>query len=78
MDIHTLTFSTKDREKAQLWHDANDEDDDHMTVDRKLKYFRHKWSETARLRREAAARLETAPPCQCCGAVAGEPCRKLK
>ena len=82
MDIHCLIFTAAERERAQAWHDANDTDDvgtfaTHKTTNEITAEFRHKWSETARLRKIAAEKLKHVPPCGLCGAAAGESCRKL-
>ena len=79
MNVYTpppwLRFTDTQRAAAQAWHDANDMDEQHLTVNQRAEQFRRTWAESARLKAAAREKLSRVPPCAHCGAKAGQPGR---
>ena len=73
-----LQFTEQQRQAAQNWHDANDEFlEDHQSVNQRAEMFRRTESALKESRAIATATLRNAPPCNRCGARAGEPCKSI-
>ena len=73
-----LQFTEEQRQAALEWHNEHDEFlEDHQSVNQRAEMFRRTEVALKESRAIATATLRNAPPCQRCGARAGEPCKSI-